>query len=57
VTAAIIPASELARRRQERDRQRRERQEFAGSVLDLLDDEFDPQCAPASPARSKETKP
>jgi hypothetical protein len=56
VTATIVPAAELARRREERERYRQERQPFVGSILGLLDEEPDPPCAPASPAQQKETK-
>jgi hypothetical protein len=34
VTANIIPASELARRRAERDRKRQERAPYAGTILE-----------------------
>lgn len=61
MSADIIPPEEFARRRAERQRQRRERQQpFTGSILHaltLLDDEPDPPRAPASPsAPKKETR-
>jgi hypothetical protein len=53
LTATIIPASELVRRREERERLRRERAAFAGSILSLLDDEPDQPVCVAS--KTKET--
>jgi hypothetical protein len=53
--ADIIRPEELARRRAERERKRKDGRPFAGSILDALDDEDDQQRAPASRAREKET--
>jgi hypothetical protein len=54
MSATVIPASELARRREERERQRQAREALAGSILGLLDDDDQPY-PPASPAPQKET--
>ena len=51
MTTNIIPASELVRRRQERERQRRERETFLGSILE---DQDQPYSAPALPAERRE---
>ena len=53
MTATVIPPSELARRRAEREKQRQQRAQYAGSILDELDEEPD-QSAPASMAQRRE---
>jgi hypothetical protein len=55
MTVVVIPASELSRRREERERLRKQREAFKGSILScLLDDKDDPPCAPASPAQPRQ---
>jgi len=51
----IIPATEIARRRQERTRLRREREARQGSILDLLDNEDEEQsvCGVASEQKER----
>jgi hypothetical protein len=53
----IIPAHVLEAKREERERLRREREAWAGSILGvgLLDDDDDQPCAPASPAQKETT--
>jgi hypothetical protein len=53
MTATVIPEAELARRRAERERQRRERQGLAGT---LLDDHDDDGPVPASSERKEPTR-
>jgi hypothetical protein len=54
MSGTVTTAEEFARRWAERERLRQQRNSFAGSILGLLDDDPDPPCAPASPARPKE---
>lgn len=54
MSATIIPAETLAAKRRERERLRQECAQYAGSILDELDEKTD-QSAPASRAREKET--
>jgi hypothetical protein len=49
MTTAIVPNSELARRREERQRQRRERAAMAGTIMGLLDDDDQPVCVASKP--------
>jgi hypothetical protein len=56
MTATVIPPEELTRRRAERDRQRRERAAWVGSILDGLLDDDDSASAPAFSARDRETR-
>jgi len=53
MTAQIIPAERLAAMREERERQRREQEAVAGSILG--DDEDEQPSEPASPAQTRET--
>jgi hypothetical protein len=56
VRAIIVAADVLARRRAEREKQRRERAALVGSILDPLDHEDNPQRAPASQAPRRRRK-
>jgi hypothetical protein len=57
MTGIIVPPEVLARLRAERERQRRQRELYVGSILDgLLDAEDDQPSAPATPTREKETR-
>lgn len=56
MTATIIPAHELTRRRAERDQRRQQRAAFIGSILSLPEEE-DQTRAPASPVPNKEIRP
>jgi hypothetical protein len=47
--ATIIPASELARRRAEREQRRQERQQFAGSILEALNEPEQRVCVASEP--------
>jgi hypothetical protein len=56
MTATIIPAAELARRRAEREKER-QRRAWQNTSLRLLDDEDEEPRAPASPpAREQEPR-
>jgi hypothetical protein len=48
-TATIVPATELARRRAEREKQRQQRAQYAGSILDQLDDDDQRACVASKP--------
>ena len=54
MNSTIIPPTVLAAKRRERERLRQECAQYAGSILDELDEKTD-QSAPASRAREKET--
>jgi len=59
VTAVIVPPSEIARRREERERLRRAREAQIGSILGgiLDDDEPDRPSAACVPAKHRSTEP